>query len=87
MTINYGCKPHSLLRFRRFRLRRPGRKLGLIAFAFSKILTRECAMVINLPILKDHSMAGVTFAMKNMYGVVDRPQACMPTAATPAWPT
>ncbi|HUE01921.1 MAG TPA: DUF362 domain-containing protein [Bryobacteraceae bacterium] len=41
---------------------------------FSKILTRECAIVINLPILKDHSMAGVTFAMKNMYGVVERPQ-------------
>lgn len=41
---------------------------------FSKILTRECAMVINLPILKDHSMSGVTFAMKNMYGVVEKPQ-------------
>ncbi len=40
----------------------------------SKILTRECAMVIGLPILKDHSMSGVTFAMKNMYGVVQRPQ-------------
>ena len=31
-------------------------------------------MVIGVPILKDHSMAGVTFSMKNMYGVVDRPQ-------------
>jgi uncharacterized protein (DUF362 family) len=41
---------------------------------FSKILTRECAMVINLPILKDHQMAGVTFALKNMYGVLERPQ-------------
>jgi uncharacterized protein (DUF362 family) len=41
---------------------------------FSKILTRECAMVLNLPILKDHSGAGVTFAMKNMYGVVQHPQ-------------
>lgn len=40
---------------------------------FSKILTRECAMVINLPILKDHSMSGLTFALKNMYGVVERP--------------
>lgn len=40
---------------------------------FSKILTRECAMVINLPILKDHEMAGITFSMKNMYGVVDKP--------------
>lgn len=41
----------------------------------SKILTRECAMVIGVPILKDHSMSGMTFAMKNMYGVVDRPQS------------
>lgn len=41
----------------------------------AKILTRECAMVINLPILKDHNMAGITFAMKNMYGVVNRPYA------------
>jgi len=41
---------------------------------FSKILSRECAMVINLPILKDHSMSGLTFAMKNMYGVIERPQ-------------
>jgi uncharacterized protein (DUF362 family) len=39
----------------------------------AKILTRECAMVINLPILKDHQMAGVTFSMKNMYGVVEKP--------------
>lgn len=39
----------------------------------SKILTRECGMVINLPILKDHEIAGVTFSMKNMYGVIQRP--------------
>jgi uncharacterized protein (DUF362 family) len=48
---------------------------GSSQMRFTKILTRECAMVINLPILKDHSMAGLTFAMKNMYGVVERPQA------------
>jgi uncharacterized protein (DUF362 family) len=30
-------------------------------------------MVINLPILKDHELAGVTFSMKNMYGVVEKP--------------
>jgi uncharacterized protein (DUF362 family) len=47
---------------------------GMARIKLSKILTRECAMVIGLPILKDHSGAGVTFAMKNMYGVVDRPQ-------------
>jgi uncharacterized protein (DUF362 family) len=46
---------------------------GVARIRITKILTRECAMVINLPILKDHSMAGVTFALKNIYGVVDRP--------------
>ena len=46
---------------------------GTANVKLSKILTRECSMVIGLPILKDHSGAGVTFAMKNMYGVVERP--------------
>jgi uncharacterized protein (DUF362 family) len=50
---------------------------------FSKILTRECAMVINLPILKDHSMSGVTFALKNMYGVIERPQDLHATGCNP----
>ena len=39
----------------------------------AKLLTEECAMTINMPVLKDHEMAGLTFAMKNMYGVLDRP--------------
>lgn len=46
---------------------------GATQVRLAKILTRECAMVINLPILKDHEMAGITFSMKNMYGVVDKP--------------
>ncbi|MGD0347911.1 MAG: DUF362 domain-containing protein [Terracidiphilus sp.] len=46
---------------------------GATQIRLAKILTRECAMVINLPILKDHEMAGITFSMKNMYGVVDKP--------------
>ena len=46
---------------------------GTARIRITKILTRECAMVINLPILKDHQMAGVTFALKNMFGVVDKP--------------
>lgn len=46
---------------------------GTVSMRLSKILTRECATVINVPILKDHTSAGVTFAMKNMYGVIQRP--------------
>jgi uncharacterized protein (DUF362 family) len=59
---------------------------GAVKVRLSKILTRECAMVINLPILKDHEMAGITFSMKNMYGVVDKPNTlhannCNPSVA------
>ena len=43
-----------------------------------------CDMVIGLPILKDHSMAGLTFAMKNMYGVVERPQDLHASGCNPA---
>ncbi len=58
---------------------------GTARIRLSKILA-QCDMVIGVPILKDHSMAGVTFAMKNMYGVVDRPQdlhadGCCPAVA------
>ena len=59
---------------------------GTVNTRLAKILTRECAMVINLPILKDHDQAGLTFSMKNMYGVVDRPDQlhanhCNPSVA------
>ncbi|MFP5208935.1 MAG: DUF362 domain-containing protein [Acidobacteriota bacterium] len=46
---------------------------GSARVRLSRILTRDCAMVISLPILKDHDMSGLTFTMKNMYGVVERP--------------
>jgi uncharacterized protein (DUF362 family) len=46
---------------------------GSARVRLSKILG-QCDLVIGMPILKDHIMSGVTFAMKNMYGVVERPQ-------------
>ena len=57
---------------------------GSARIRLSKILTRECEMVIGVPILKDHSGAGVTFAMKNMYGVVDRPSDLHAGGCNPA---
>ena len=58
---------------------------GSVSVKLAKILTRECAMVIGLPILKDHSLGcGVTFAMKNMYGVVERPQDLHAGGCNPA---
>jgi uncharacterized protein (DUF362 family) len=46
---------------------------GKATVHLARILTRESDMVINMPILKDHGGAGITFAMKNMYGVVQKP--------------
>ncbi len=52
----------------------------------SKILTRECEFVINLPVPKDHNLAGVTFSMKNPFGAVEHPNelhanGCNPSVA------
>lgn len=59
---------------------------GSVSAKLSKILTRNCDVMINLPLLKDHEGAGVTLAMKNMYGVVEKPNAlhgggCNPSVA------
>jgi uncharacterized protein (DUF362 family) len=59
---------------------------GSVRVNFTKILTRECDFVINLPVLKDHDLAGVTFSLKNFYGAIQRPaelhgKACDPGIA------
>jgi uncharacterized protein (DUF362 family) len=41
----------------------------------SKILTQQITALINIPILKDHSCAGITVSMKNHYGSFDNPAA------------
>jgi uncharacterized protein (DUF362 family) len=46
---------------------------GTVSTHLSKLLTRTCDCMINLPVMKDHQLAGVTCAMKNMYGVIDNP--------------
>ncbi|MGQ9631852.1 MAG: DUF362 domain-containing protein [bacterium] len=42
----------------------------------STILTRECDHLINVPVLKDHDIAGVTLSMKNHYGTINTPGSC-----------
>ncbi|MCX6375820.1 MAG: DUF362 domain-containing protein [Armatimonadetes bacterium] len=43
-------------------------KVGSFSGRLSKILTEKITVLINAPVLKDHSMAGITCAMKNHYG-------------------
>ncbi len=42
----------------------------------SNILTRMSTYLINVPVLKDHGLAGVTLSMKNHYGSIDNPRDC-----------
>ena len=49
---------------------------GSVTSRVSKLLAERSDVMINLPILKDHGMAGVTAALKNMYGVIHNPNQC-----------
>ncbi len=46
---------------------------GSVGACFSKIMSQLCTAVINVPVLKDHDLAGVSVAMKNFFGVIHNP--------------
>jgi len=49
----------------------------------SKILTEMCTYLINVPVLKNHPVAGVTLSLKNHYGSIDSPGSCHPGGCDP----
>jgi len=56
---------------------------GSVGSRLSKILTQRCNVLINVPVLKDHDGAGVTLALKNMYGVIHNPNKYHPNGCNP----
>jgi uncharacterized protein (DUF362 family) len=56
---------------------------GSVGSCLSKILTQYCNVLINVPVLKDHDGAGVTIALKNMYGVIHNPNKYHPNGCNP----
>jgi uncharacterized protein (DUF362 family) len=56
---------------------------GSVGSRLSKILTQRTQVLINLPVLKDHDGAGVTIALKNMYGVIHNPNKYHPNGCNP----
>jgi uncharacterized protein (DUF362 family) len=56
---------------------------GSIGSCLSKILNRNSNVLINVPVLKDHDGAGVTIALKNMYGVIHNPNKYHPNGCNP----
>ncbi|MDR3745494.1 MAG: DUF362 domain-containing protein [Acidobacteriaceae bacterium] len=55
---------------------------GTVTTHLAKLLTGSDVM-INLPVLKNHNLAGVTMSMKNMYGVINNPNALHGSACNP----
>jgi uncharacterized protein (DUF362 family) len=56
---------------------------GSVGSRLSRILTRRCNVLINVPVLKDHDGAGVSIALKNMYGVIHNPNKYHPNGCNP----
>jgi uncharacterized protein (DUF362 family) len=46
---------------------------GSAGSLLARALTRISDVVINLPVLKDHGIVGVTMALKNMFGAIHNP--------------
>ena len=59
-------------------------KIGAFNGRLSKILTEKITALINAPVLKDHSMSGVTCAMKNHFGSHANPGDHHPNNCDPA---
>jgi uncharacterized protein (DUF362 family) len=56
---------------------------GSVGSRLSKILSRATNVLINMPVLKDHDGAGVTIALKNMYGAIHNPNKYHPNGCDP----
>ena len=46
---------------------------GSVGSLISNTMAKICDAVINLPVLKDHGIVGVTLAMKNLFGAIHNP--------------
>jgi uncharacterized protein (DUF362 family) len=70
----------------------PDASLWVDAVTVSGISQRLSAIIkavdyiINVPVLKDHVQAGITFSMKNLYGIIDSPSTLHATMCSPYIP-
>jgi len=62
------------------KLRFAGKNLGS---CFSRILTEQVTALVNVPVLKDHDIAGVTLGLKNWFGAIHNPNKYHDNACDP----
>ncbi|MFC1713076.1 DUF362 domain-containing protein [Candidatus Poribacteria bacterium] len=48
-------------------------KARSVGSRLSKILSRQCTATVNVPVLKDHNIAGFTLGLKNYFGAIENP--------------
>jgi uncharacterized protein (DUF362 family) len=56
---------------------------GSAGSLLSNTLAHTCDAVINLPVLKDHGIVGVTLALKNLFGAIHNPNKYHTNAGDP----
>ena len=56
----YGFRPPIILR-------------GEIGSFFSRLVTHHCSVIINVPVFKDHDLAGVSVCLKSFFGAIHNP--------------
>jgi uncharacterized protein (DUF362 family) len=56
---------------------------GAAGSRLSQTLAKSCDAVINLPVLKDHGITGVTLALKNFFGAIHNPNKYHSNAGDP----
>lgn len=56
---------------------------GSVGSLFSRTVTETCDALINLPVLKDHGIVGLSAGMKNYYGAVNNPNKYHPNHGDP----
>lgn len=59
------------------------RIIGSIGSCFSRIITDFCTALVNVPVLKDHDLAGVTLGMKNFFGAIHNPNKYHDNSCSP----
>ena len=56
-----------------FRFNREAHRYGKVETKFSRIFADTCSALVNVPVLKDHRLSGITLCLKNMYGCINNP--------------
>lgn len=46
---------------------------GSVGSRLSNILSRQCTATVNVPVLKDHNISGISMSLKNYFGVIENP--------------